>query len=181
MFDLSSTITTQLIPRTRFVTKGWAVDVKNNQTHLFCQVNNPDVIDDVCILARDVICNQDALADFLSAVDLDIYVNGVNAKNLRARHQRGETCYANTIGVVMHLAIKRIQDREGGYPEFEELRETILQRCGGIKNNEVPDVLQELCREYRLEARKVNEEEAQKHEPVVINIYISLFPRCNTI
>ena len=123
MFHLASTITTQRIPRTIFVKQGWSVDITYNQTRLFCQVNHPDVIDDVCSLAKDVVCNQDALADFLSAVDLDIYINGVNAENLRAPGQVGETCYANAIAVVVHLAMKRIHEREGGYPEFEEIRE----------------------------------------------------------
>ncbi len=117
MYDFGSTITTQKIPQTIFVKKDWTVDITNNQTRLFCQVNHPDVIDDVCSLARDVVCNQDALADFLSAVDLDIYINGVNAENLRA----------NAIATVVHIAMKRIQEREGGYPTFREIKEAMSE------------------------------------------------------
>ncbi len=129
MFNLSSTITTQRIPRTLFIKRGWTVDTTDNQTRLFCQVNHPDVIDDVCGLARDVVCNQDALADVLSAVDLDIYFNKAN-DGFKAMEQVGETCYANAAAAVMHLAMKRIVGREGGYPDFFELRETLIRQYG---------------------------------------------------
>ncbi len=175
MYDLASTLTTQEIPRTIFVKKDWTVDITNNQTRLFCQVNHPDVIDDVCSLARDVVCNQDALADFLSAVDLDIYINGVNAENLRAPHQVGGTCYANAIATVVHIAMKRIQQREGGYPTFREIKEAMTHKYGveGIKSGRVLDALQRLCRQYRLAVRKINEKEAMKavieKRPVLAN------------
>lgn len=52
MFRMSSTIETQLVPRTIFLKRGWTIDITNNETRLFVQVNHPDIIEDVCDLAR---------------------------------------------------------------------------------------------------------------------------------
>ncbi len=164
MYDLGSTITTQKIPRTIFVKRDWVVDITNNQTRLFCQVNHPDVIDDVCSLARDVVCKQDVLPDLLSAVDLDIYINGVNAENLRASRQIGDTCYANAMATVVHLAMKQIQEREGGCPLFADIREALIQKYEpeGIGSKNIFSALQQLCQGYRLKAKIVTEKEAMK-------------------
>ena len=169
MFHLSSSISTQKIPRSIFVKrekeKEWTVDITNNQTRLFCQVNHPHVIDDVCTLAKGVVCDQDALADFLSAVDLDLYINGVNAENLSAPLQVGGTCYANAMATAVHLAIQRIiKDREGGYPTFTHIRKALIEKYGteGVDESQFIDALQRLCRGYHLEVRNVNEKEAME-------------------
>lgn len=75
MFRMSSTITTQMIPRTLFLKRGWKIDIDNNETRLFFQVNHPEIIKDVCDMAKNGVLSQDALSDMLSTVDLDIYIN----------------------------------------------------------------------------------------------------------
>ncbi len=160
MYDLSSSITTQKIPRTIFVKRGWEVDITGNQTRLFCQVNHPDVIDDVCSLAKDVVCIQDALADVLSAVDLDIYINKAN-EGFGAKEQKFGTCYANAAAAVMHLAMKRIEGREGGYPGFFDLRKTMIEKYGK-DGAHIRTVLKETCPKYRLQWEQVDNNEAMK-------------------
>jgi hypothetical protein len=154
MFDLSSTLTTQLLPRTIFIKRGWNIDIDNNETRLFVQVNHPDIIDDVCDLARNVVCCQDAMSDILSSVSLDLYINQCNTE-FSAKRQRGGTCYANASAAVLHLAMKRIAGRDGGYPDFFALRDEMIQQYGRDGANTY-QVLQAVCPRYRLRCKAVD-------------------------
>ena len=42
LFSLSSKVSTQYLPRAILVKRGWTIDVSNNETKLFIQVNHPD-------------------------------------------------------------------------------------------------------------------------------------------
>ena len=158
MFNLSTSVSTQRLPMTIFVKRGWTVDVIDNKTKLFCQVNHPDLIEEFCNVAREMVCSQDALADILSSVCLDLYINQVNDE-FGAKRQIGGTCYANAAAAVMHLAMKRIVSREGGHPDFIELREEIIERHGKDGANTF-QVLQEYCPKYRLQCQTVGIEGA---------------------
>ena len=153
MFEMSSNIKTELIPRTIFAKRGWKIDIENNATRLFFQVNHPDLLDDVCDLARDVVCSQDALSDLLSSIDLDLYINQAN-QGFEPQEQEGGTCYANASAAVLHLAMKRIIGRDGGVPDFFTLRDEIIGAYGEHGANTVK-VLQEVCPKYRLHCREV--------------------------
>ncbi|CAG2249943.1 unnamed protein product [Mytilus edulis] len=52
LFKLSSTISSQLLPRTIFIKTGWEIDIDNNETKLFLQINHEDNIHDACSLAK---------------------------------------------------------------------------------------------------------------------------------
>ena len=160
LFSLSSELPTQLLPRAILVKRGWTIDVANNETKLFMQVNHPDHLREACNMARDVVCCQDALSDLLVSVDLDIYINQ-STDSFEAKKQVGEACYANASAAVLHLAMKRILGRKGGYPDFHALKEEIVSRFGskGAKTNQV---LQEICPKYRLHCRKVFLKEAMQ-------------------
>ena len=154
MFRMSSTITTQKIPRTLFVKRGWKIDIDNNETRLFFQVNHPDIIKDVCDMAKNGVLSQDALSDILSSVDLDIYVNQA-CEGFGAKEQDEDTCYANASAAVLHLAMKRIIGRDGGYPDFFELREGLIEKYGKDGASTIK-VLEEICPTYRLQCEKVD-------------------------
>ncbi|CAH1793841.1 unnamed protein product [Owenia fusiformis] len=154
MFKMSSTITTQMIPRTIFVKQGWNIDIENNETRLFFQVNHPDIIADVCDLARNVVCCQDSLSDILASVSLDLYINQAN-QGFGAKRQKGGTCYANASAAVLHLAMKRIIGREGGYPNFFDLRKQMIEKYGEDGANTLR-VLKEMCPGYRLHCEKMD-------------------------
>ncbi|KAL2093962.1 hypothetical protein ACEWY4_011274 [Coilia grayii] len=154
MFRMSTTIATQQIPRTVFVKRGWQIDTENNETRLFCQVNHPDIISDVCDLARNVVCCQDALSDILATVSLDIYINEAN-QGFGAKEQVGGTCYANATAAALHLAMKRVVGRDGGYPDFFYIRDDLIKRYGTDGANTF-EVLQEVCPHYRLQCNKVD-------------------------
>ena len=165
MFSLSSKVSTQSLPRTIFVKRGWTIDHTNNETHLFLQLNHPDNLREICEVARNVVCCQDALSDLLASVDLDLYTNE-EVKDLRAnRIQEGETSYANAAATVLNLSMRRILGREGGYPNFHELREEIVKEFDCEKYPDgVPTirVLEKMCPKYRLRCKQVNLGEAMQ-------------------
>ena len=165
LFSLSSKVSTQSLPRTIFVKRGWTIDHTNNETHLFLQLNHPDNLREICEVARNVVCCQDALSDLLASVDLDLYINE-EVKDLRAKRvQEGETPYANAAATVLYLSMRRILGREGGYPNFHELREEIVKEFDCEKYPDgVPTirVLEKMCPKYRLRCKRVNLEGAMQ-------------------
>ena len=153
LFSLSSKVSTQSLPRTIFVKRGWTIDITNNETNLFVQVNHPEHLREGCEVARNVVCCQDALSDMLASVDLDLYINQ-NVRGYKAKgEQEGGTCYANAAATALHLSMKRILGREGGYPDFYQLREEFINRFGSDGANTLL-VLQEMCPKYRLHCQK---------------------------
>ena len=163
MFSLSSRLPTQSLPRTIFVNRGWTIDITNNVTHLFLQVNHPDHLREACEVARKVVCSQDALSDFIVSVDLDLYINR-EVKGYKAKKGQEEdegTCYAHASATVLHLSMRRILGREGSYPEFEELKDKFINRFGK-DGEDTCRVLKEMCPEYRLQCKPVDLKGAMK-------------------
>ena len=175
MFGMSSIITTQKIPHTLFVKRGWKIDFDNNETRLFFQVNHPDLIKEVCDMAKKGVLSQDALSDMLSTVDLDLYINTSN-DGFRAKKQDESTCYANASAAVLHLAMKRVIGRDGGYPDFYELRRELIAKYGK-HGAPTKRVLEEVCPKYRLQCKEVDAIGAMKaisaKQPVVARFYLS--------
>lgn len=155
---LSSTISTQLLPRTIFIKRGWNIEITNNETRLFLQINNHENIHDVCNLARNVVCCEDSLSDLLMSVSLDMYINR-STSGFQAKRQVGKTCYANASAAVFHLSMRRIVGRDGGYPSFDELREEIINLYGKY-GAYVLKVLKGLTPKYRLHYEVVDTTEA---------------------
>lgn len=149
LFDLSSQIPTSRLPRTIFVKRGWKIDISNNQTKLFMQVNDPENIHDACELAKNVVCSQDSLSDLLASVSLDMYINQNNT-DFVAPTQVKRTCYANAAATIIHLSVKRIIGRDGGYPDFNKLRQAIIDKYG-YEGYVTLDALRDFCPQYRLQ------------------------------
>ena len=92
------------------------------------------------------------------------------------KKQHGKTCYANASAAVMHLAMKRIIGRDGGYPEFSDLRDRLIAKYG--KHGESTEkVLKEICPEYRLQCPTVDAIGAMKaiceNRPVVVTFRLT--------
>ena len=158
MFNLSSEKKTQEIPRTVFVKKDWHVDETSNRTKLFVQINHPDLLRDVTDLVRNVITSKDALADILAFVDLDCYINQI-IQQMEPKLQVGETCYAYAAATVLHLAMHRIKDRDGGYLKFADLKNQMI-KIYGEEGATTKVVLEQMCPLYRLHVTEVNSKEA---------------------
>ena len=157
LFSLSSILTTQSIPRTMFVKRDWSIEVKNNETRLFLQVNHPDHLRDACDLARNVVCSQEALSDLLADVDLDVYINQSVRDYEAQEKQEGHTCYAHASATVLHLTMKRIY---GGHfqqqpiPTFKDLKDEMI---GKFEEDtcSITKVLDEMCKNYHLRYKRV--------------------------
>ena len=164
LFSLSSKVSTQTLPRTMFVKRDWTIDIANNETHLFLQVNHPDHLRERCEVARNVVCCQDALCDMLASVNIDFYINQ-EVKDCKAKLQEGDTCAANAAATVLHLSMTRIRGREGGCPDFCTLRDEIVKQFHVEKYPKgVPTihVLQKMCPKYRLRCKRVDYKGAMK-------------------
>ena len=177
LFTLSSKVSAQSLPRTMFVKRDWTIDITNNETQLFLQVNHPDHLRDACKLARDFVCCKDTLSDVLSTVDLDIFHINKDLKDYEAKEEQiGATCYAHACATVLHLSMKRILGRKGGHPSFNDLRNECIDRFGRDGADPL-QVLQEMCRDYRLQCREVDINHALKavssSQPVVASFWLT--------
>ena len=176
LFSLSSILTTQSIPRTMFVKRDWSIEVKNNETRLFLQVNHPDHLREACDLARKVVCSQEALSDLLADVDLDVYINqSVRDYEAQAK-QEGQTCFAHASATVLHLTMKRIHGRQGKIPDFKVLKDEIIGH--GKKSDVIKTVLEKMCNKYRLRYKQVDLKGAMEavasSRPVIAAFWLTL-------
>ena len=177
LFSLSSKVLTQSLPRTIFVKQQWHIEIDNNETHLFLQVNHPDHLREACRLARDFVYCKDTLSDMLASVDLDIFHINQDLKNYEAKEEQElATCYAHACATVLHLSMKRILGRKGGHPCFQELRDECIRRFGH-EGADPRQVLQEMCLEYRLRCRVVGLKDAleavSSNQPVVASFWLT--------
>ena len=164
LFSLSSILTTQSIPRTMFVKRDWSIEVKNNETRLFLQVNHPDHLRDACDLARNVVCSKEALSDLLADVDLDVYINQSVRDYEAQEKQEGHTCYAHASATVLHLTMKRIYGGHYGtrwyffqqpIPTFKELKDEMIGKFGKEAFS-ITKALDEMCKNYHLRYKRVD-------------------------
>ena len=121
-------------------------------------------------MAQDAVYYPDALSEFLTFVDLDIYISQ-SMLGFEAKKQERRTCYANASAAAIHLAMQRIFGREGKHDrDFYTIRDKIIQayRKDGADPS---DVLQKFCKENDLRSEKVSTKEAKeaivKKRPVV--------------
>ena len=177
LFSLSSTITTQSIPRTMFVNRKWSIDFENNETRLFLQVNHPDHLGDACDLARDVVCSQEALSDLLANVNLDVYINRSVRDYKAQKEQKEQTCYAHASATVLHLTMKRIHGRRGKIPTFDVLKDEMIGQFGKEAVS-ITKALKKMCKEYHLRYESVGLEGAMKavasSRPVIATFKLTL-------
>ena len=105
---------------------------------------------------------SEALSELLVFVNLDIYINQTTS-NFEAKDQgKDGTCYAFASAAVLHMAMKRIHNcRDGGHPEFEELKEQMIL-VYGKKGANTKNVLEKIYPKYRLHCRKVPVKEAKE-------------------
>ena len=126
--------------------------------------NNPDLVKDVCEFAKDLVCTEKKMPEFLGDVFLHLSTERpADALYNQVQNQGDDAiCYAIATAAVMHQSMRTIKGREGGYPTFEELRDEMIKKYGrgGAKTVKV---LREMCPKYRLEAseKAITEEEAK--------------------
>ena len=169
LFEMSSSMKNTHTPISYLVDAGWELPL-SGESCLFIQANSLDVVNEFCkIVVSQLTQRCDALVHLLEKVPLATYINQENAE-FKPKKQEGGTCYANAIAAVFHLAMHRIIGREGGIPDFYEIRDHLIAEYG-VKGANTEGVLTKVCPKYRLHFRKVDERGARqainKRQPVV--------------
>ena len=157
LFEMSSVEENNQPPISNLVDVNWELS-PSGESNLFFQANSLDVVNDFCeTVISQMTMSCDALVDLIEKVDLATLINQENAQ-FKAKEQELETCYANAIAAVFYLALHRIVGRK---PDFYEIRERIIDEYG-YEGANTEDVLNEVCKEYRLHFVEVDETSARQ-------------------
>lgn len=161
LFEMSSSMPNTHTPVSYLIDAGWELPL-SGESRLFIQANSLDVVDEFCkTVVAQMTRHCDAIIDLIGKVNLATYIGQANAA-FRPYDQGNEgTCYAHAIAAVFHLAMNRIVGREGGIPQFEEIRDRLIKEYGKYGAN-TEKVLSKVCPEYRLHFKKIDETGARK-------------------
>ena len=109
MFQMSSNVSNQKLPRTLLAAQGWRLP-KCGTSNLFLQANHPDVINEFTTLFTSLETNVDALVNILGQIKIDDILNTRlhDLEKKKRRAQIGGTCYAHSVATVIYLATRRI-------------------------------------------------------------------------
>jgi hypothetical protein len=159
VFELSSPVSNTHSAMSILLEQGWDLDI-SGESRLFIQANNPDVIDHFSSVVRRMSDNSDHLFNLIGRVTLDVYINA-SISTFKAQEQIGGTCYANAVAAVFHLAMRRIKGRDGGVPQFEELRQHFINEYG-VDGAITEEVIKKWSPHYRLNYKEVDETGARR-------------------
>ena len=120
MFQISSNVSNQKLPRSLLAARGWRLS-QSGTSNLFLQANHPDVINEFTTLFMSLETNVDALVNILGQIKIDDILNTRlhELENQKREPQIGETCYAHSIATVIYLATKRIVGYDETRPSIE--------------------------------------------------------------
>ena len=155
MFGLSSIVPNTHPAMSILLENNWELPT-SGQSRLFLQANHPDVIDEFSSIVRRLAQSNDALLNIFARVTLDKYINLSNS-SFKSPLQENGTCYANAVAAVFHLAMSRIEGREGGVPDFEDVRKKLMDAYGQNGAN-TKNVLTNWCPKYRLQYKEIIDE-----------------------
>lgn len=175
MFELSSTVENTHPAMSILLKQKWEPD-DSGHSRLFIQANHPDVIKEFANVIQYMSDNHSVLLDMIGHVSLDMYINARNSE-FEARDQgRKSTCYAYAVATVFHLAMRRIEGREGGVPDFQVICNQLIAEHG--ENGAITEnVLEKWASEHRLHFKKVDESGARRaiirRRPVVATFHLN--------
>ena len=162
LFEMSSSMHNTKAPVSYFVDAGWKLPT-SGESNLYFQANSLDLVNDFCKIVSANMKNNtcaDALVDIIAHISVADYINVVNSE-FNPKEQSGNTCYANAIAAVYHLAMCRIVDRQGGVPSFETVLNEVTDSDKRIGGN-TKFVLENTHDNYRLKFKEVYERGARK-------------------
>ena len=174
MFELSSTVENCHSAMSILLEQGWELP-EAGHSRLFIQANHPDVIKEFSNLLIYISEHNDVLLSMVGRVSLDMYINASNS-TFEPRLQIGGTCYAHAVATVFHLAMRRIEGREGGVPDFADICQKLIDEYG--KDGAVTEtVLKIWAPKYRLHYKEVDERGARqainRRRPVVATFHLN--------
>ena len=160
LFEMASKVSVVRHPIPILASMGWEVP-SSGECGLYVTVHSADALEEFCsILLSARFGSADALLDLVGRVELDAYIDDTQ---MRTRNkpslQQGSTCYAHAAAAVLHMALIRIEGREGGCPSIEQIRSRILREYPpGPDGGDVLAVLIAATRWYRpLRIKQVDE------------------------
>ena len=160
LFEMSSVMENTQPPISHLVDADWELPL-SGESCLFFQANSLDVVNEFCrIVISQMTMSCDALVELIGKVDLATLINQKNAQ-FPVKEQELETCYANAVAAVFHLAMHRIVGREGGYPCFKKIRQRIVDEYG-YRGANTEIVLNNVSKLYRLHVSQVDEKGARR-------------------
>ncbi|POR37004.1 Uncharacterized protein TPAR_02794 [Tolypocladium paradoxum] len=181
LFSMAARIAGATHPVPVLTSMGWGVP-SSGECALYATVSSSAVLDEFCSLLLSArFGSADALLDVIGRVRLDAYVDDEHIRTRSNPSDQGQSrsCYAHATAAVLHMALRRIVGREGGYPSIEEIRTRLLERFppkpGGWTTGEVLKAATTLYRPLRF--RKVDEEGARQavlqRRPVLATFHLS--------
>jgi hypothetical protein len=181
LFDMASKVAVIQHPVPVLGSMGWAVP-SSGECALFAVVRSSDALDEFCsVLLSARFGSADALLDIVGKVNLDAYISDEHIRTRNNPSDQGQTstCYAHAAAGVIHMALVRIVDREGGCPSIADIRDKILREYPpGPGGRGFVDVLTQAIQWYRpLRFRAVDEDGARQavlhHRPVLATFHLS--------
>lgn len=180
LFAMASRIAVVTHPIPVLASIGWDVP-SSGECALYTTVCSATALKEFCSLLLSArFGSTDALLDVMGRIDLDSYVNNEHVATSRNPSDQGYsmTCYAHASAAVIHMALLRIEGREGGCPSVDDIRTRILRKFPPRKAGPFQEVLNQAMKWYRpLRFRKVDEDGARqailRRRPVLTTFYLS--------
>lgn len=181
LLNIATRISVTQHPLPVLASMGWRVP-SSGECGLYTSVCSSDALEEFCsILLSARFGSADALLDILGRVDLDAYINDRHIQTWNNPSDQGQTgtCYAHAAAGILHMALTRIVDREGGCPSIPQIRERILiEFPAGPEGQVAEEVLNTAITWYRpLRMRKVNVADARQailhRRPVLATFLLS--------
>jgi len=122
--------------------------------------------------------SADVLVELIGQVELDVNIGQLYRRICMEPSDQGEipTCYAHSAAVVAHMALLRIEGREGGYPSREEITSRLIHEFGADGAYE-KDCLAAVTQFYRpLRFKMIDEHTTQQavvHRPILTSFALS--------
>lgn len=166
LFAMAGRIAGATHPIPVFASMGWKVP-SSGECALFAVVSSATALDEFCsMLLSARFGSADALLNTVGRFKLDRFVNDayIRTCNDPSDQERTSACYAHATAAVVHMALLRIERRDGGCPSIETIRERILQEFPPGESGQPTElVLKEACKWYRpLRFQVVDEDSARQ-------------------
>ncbi|KAF1841325.1 uncharacterized protein K460DRAFT_292463 [Cucurbitaria berberidis CBS 394.84] len=182
LFNMASKTAVTQHPIPVLSSMGWEIP-SSGECALYTAVCSSDALEEFCsVLLSARFRETDALLDILGRMDLDSYINDEHMRTRNNPSDQGQTstCYAHAIAAVLHMAMLRIFERDGGCPSIAKIRSQILKELPpGPDGRNVEEVLEKAAGWYRpLRFRRVDQDGARQavlhRRPVLATYRLSI-------
>ncbi|KAL5328286.1 hypothetical protein ACEPPN_001784 [Leptodophora sp. 'Broadleaf-Isolate-01'] len=181
LFNISTKVDGAGHPIPVLTSMGWEIP-SSGECALYVAVCTADSLEEFCsVLLSARFDSADTLMSIVGRIYQDSDINAAYSK-IREHPSDQEnlpTCYSHAAAAILHMALIRIVDREGGYPTIDAIRDKIEREFPpGPGGRNVEEVLNEAVKWYRpLRILKVDENGARqavlRRRPVLTTFRLS--------